>query len=313
VTDEPADAFIQRNEKQRTVKRYRAVFAKFRKFAGTTGVEYWEQVHRRVLEGYATWLDEEKYAPRTVYLELTTLKQAIKWLIGERHLPEGFRNDLQLSKPNGCDAYCWREAEVQAMVSHCNARDDLTWLGQVLVALAFTGLRIGELAQLRWAAVDFEAGMLRVIDNSRFMRRRGTYVHTTTKTHASRSLPIHPELRKVLDLLERRPDGRVFHGPQEGVLKPDTVRNILIREVLKPLSKRFPPQAGTASFVDGRLHSFRHFFCSKCARDGIPEQTARLWLGYRDSAMVKHYFHLHDEDVQRQMNKLKSVGEGGAA
>jgi hypothetical protein len=48
-------------------------------------------------------------------------------------------------------------------------------------------------------------------------------------------------------------------------------------------------------------------------RDGIPEQTVMLWLGHRDSKMVRHYYHLHDDDAQRQMSKLKSVGGAGAA
>ena len=38
-----------------------------------------------------------------------------------------------------------------------------------------------------------------------------------------------------------------------------------------------------------------------------------LWLGHRDSKMVRHYYHLHDDDAQRQMSKFKSVGGAGAA
>ncbi|HSH93242.1 MAG TPA: tyrosine-type recombinase/integrase, partial [Roseimicrobium sp.] len=113
--------------------------------------------------------------------------------------------------------------------------------------------------------------------------------------------------------LGRHADSRVFHGPRGGVLKPDVVRIVLIRDVLTPLRKSFPGQEGNRSFKDGRLHSFRHYFCSKCARDGIDEQTVMLWLGHRDSKMVRHYFHLHDDDAQRQMNKLKTVGDSGAA
>jgi hypothetical protein len=44
-------------------------------------------------------------------------------------------------------------------------------------------------------------------------------------------------LREVLTLLARTPGQRVFHGPQGGVLKADTLRIVLLREVLKPLAE----------------------------------------------------------------------------
>ena len=47
--------------------------------------------------------------------------------------------------------------------------------------------------------------------------------------------------------------------------REDQVRRALIRDVLVPLAGRFPTPPEEAGFADGRLHSFRHFFCSLCA------------------------------------------------
>ena len=33
------------------------------------------------------------------------------------------------------------------------------------------------------------------------------------------------------------------------------------------------------------------------------------WVGHADSAMVRHYFHLHDEESKRQMCSLNLLGE----
>ena len=76
---------------------------------------------------------------------------------------------------------------------------------------------------------------------------------------------------EILVRMKRPPhrDGRVFHGPSGGILKPDTVRNILEREVLVPLAKRFPAPPGGQGMADGRLHSFRHYFCSTSANAGV--------------------------------------------
>ena len=83
-------------------------------------------------------------------------------------------------------------------------------------------------------------------------------------------------------------DGVIFHGPRSGAIKADTVRTILIREVLTPLAGRFP-SPGVVGFRDGRLHSFRHYFCSVAANSGVPELAVMSWLGHSASAMVQHY------------------------
>jgi integrase len=79
--------------------------------------------------------------------------------------------------------------------------------------------------------------------------------------------------------------------------------------VLTPLAERFPTRAGGTGFIDGRLHSFRHFFCSLSANSGVPEQVLMTWLGHRDSKMVRHYYHLHPEEAQRQMARIRFLGK----
>ena len=53
--------------------------------------------------------------------------------------------------------------------------------------------------------------------------------------------------------------------------------------------------------MDGRLHSFRHFFCSASANAGVPERVLMDWLGHRSIHMVHRNIHLHNEESHRQM------------
>ena len=80
---------------------------------------------------------------------------------------------------------------------------------------------------------------------------------------------------------------------------------MFIRDVLKPLSERFPTPEGEIGFKDGRLHSFRHFFCSLCANNNVPQQMVMRWLGRQDSKLVAHYNHQHDDEAKRQMQKIQ--------
>lgn len=300
-----------------TWKRYRAVFDKFLPFISKSSVQTWNNVKKSHLESYAAWLDGEQYAYRTQFLELTTIKQMIGWLVKAKHLSADCLIDMPLPKPNGSDTYCWRTAEVAAMFKHCDARSDLAWLRGVLVALTSTGMRISELANLRWSDLDLASKIVTLKDESssrpgitdkRATGRVKKRERRQTKGRRSRSFPLHTELQKVLEGLEHARDGFVFHGPLGGALSPDVVRRALIREVLTPLAEQFPACDGDIGFKDGRLHSFRHYFCSLSANSGVPEQMVMNWLGHQESKMVRHYYHAHHEEAQRQMQKIRFVG-----
>ena len=139
------------------------------------------------------------------------------------------------------------------------------------------------------------------------MGNRGKQEKRELKTHRGRWLPIHPDLLSVLKQLPRL-DKLVFRGPRGGRVKPDTIRNILVREVIKPLLPRFRDSDAPSEFERGRLHSFRHYFASTCANRGVPERVVMSWLGHQDSEMVRHYYHLHDEESRRQMANLDLIG-----
>lgn len=295
---------------KRTQKRYRAVFQKFEKFALEQGVVTWNAVSKSLLTAYAAWLDGEGYAYATEYLELNTLKQTIKWFVQEGHLPSSALIPMPLPKPTGTDTYCYKPEEVAAIIEYCRERPELSWLADIVTALACTGLRISELAALRWSDLDQGLEMLRIADER--YRRRGAGNETRrTKTGRSRAFPIHQDFSAVLNKMTRSNDGVIFHGPLGGRVKADTVRRILIRDVLDKLKERFPTAPGSIGFEHGRLHSFRHYFCSMAAQAGTAEHTVMSWLGHSSSKMVRHYFHLYDDESRRQMKRINFLGAGG--
>ncbi len=292
----------------KTPRRYQAVFDKAVPYFKKLGYTAWNQIKKRQLEDYVSWLDGEGYAYRTEFLEITTIKQAFNfWTDPESgHLPPECRLKMRLRKPTGTDTYCWRPAEVQAIVGHCKKKQ-LDWLGDVVVALICTGMRISELASLKWTDIDLHANMVMLKDESH--SRRVTSGHPrTTKSRRDRAFPIHKDLRALLEAKHTvGKGGPIFTGPHGGVLRPDALRQALVKRVLLPLADRFP-STDEVGFKDGRLHSCRHYFCSMCANNGVPEQVVMRWLGHQASAMVRHYYHLYDDEAQRQMQKLTFFG-----
>jgi integrase len=292
----------------KTSSRYHAIFDKFDRYCRKRGVHSCLQVTKSLVEGYALWLDDKGYAYRTRYLEVTTIKQFIKFLVEEGHLPQSCLIRIRMTKALDSDAYCYRPEEVAAILNRCQESERLQWLYYVLAALIYTGMRISELASLRWSDIDLEAGFIRLTDERFSANRTGGQQKRELKGKRGREFPIHAELRVILAAIPQSRDGKVLHGPSGGKLKPDLVRRTLIRDVLRPLAKHFPLPAGaTKGFKDGRVHSFRHYFCSMCANNGVPEQVLMRWLGHRSSQMVRHYYHLHDEASQAAMRSVQFV------
>lgn len=297
-----------------TLKRYRAVRDKHLSFCAKLGIRSWQEINKTNTKQYGNWLHGQDYADRSIYLELNQIKSALSRLIEEGILPEACRFKLPLSKPIGTDTYCYMPGEVNAMVRLCRSRPALHWLAAVIVGLACTGMRIGELASLRWSDVDFDSRTILLTDERASSRRRKLGQVRTTKGKRNRSVPICKELLTVLKALKntKHADGRIFHGPRGGILKPDTVRNIFLRDIIEPLKAKFPTPPGEIGFEHGRLHSFRHYFCSQAFRDGVSEAELMAWLGWRDSKMVAHYRHLRREDGQRKIDEIDFLGRATA-
>ncbi|MFN0017386.1 MAG: tyrosine-type recombinase/integrase [Pirellulaceae bacterium] len=292
-----------------TQKRYRTVFDKFILFAESIGIKTWNAVTSQTINAYATHLDRKNYAGKSLKTELVVLIQVQKWLINEKHLVGAERLKIKIGKVEGQRAFCYTPIQVETMVAHCKSKQTLGWLANVLVVLSCTGLRIAELCSLRWSDIDQLNGRLNLTDESGRAREAGKK-RRELKSGRSRQLPIHTELANVLAGL-RHVDAYVLHGSRGGRLKPDTVRSILVREVIKPLQARFPSAEDEQGFKDGRLHSFRHYFASLCAHRGVPERVVMDWLGHKDSTMVRHYYHLHDAESRQQMDRLNPLNTAG--
>jgi integrase len=120
-------------------------------------------------------------------------------------------------------------------------------------------------------------------------------------------LPIHPRLQEVLATMDRARGGVIFRAAQGGILRPRNVLSTFIKDVITPLTDQFPTPAGEIGFEHGRLHSFRHYFCSQAFLGGAGEGEIRDWLGHADSRMVEHYRHLHSDASLRKMEKIEFI------
>ena len=163
------------------------------------------------------------------------------------------------------------------------------WKGAILAGF-LTGLRLRDVTELRWEAVDFKTGMLRVKT-----RKTGTVV----------MLPLHTEFAAWLGQQTRGigkapifPDlaGRTGGGKSGLSMK---FRGIMERAGVagRILRQREEKSAGrTQSSLS--FHSLRHSFNSALANAGVAQELRQKLTGHASAAMNAKYTH-HELDALR--------------
>jgi integrase len=187
-----------------------------------------------------------------------------------------------------------RERGYEPWPDYGNYTDYLTPL--VLVALN-TGLRRGEMLQLRWRDVDLARNVLTV-------RGEGA------KTGQTRHVPLNTEVAQVLtNWKPTAPEADRFVFSSNGVTTPLTeARKARAGAIAKAKIRSF------------RCHDLRHTFGSKLVMAGVDLNTVRELLGHRKISMTLRYAHLapqHKADavensspaLLRQPNRLRASPE----
>jgi len=159
--------------------------------------------------------------------------------------------------------------EVSRILAECRKHDD--WYGASTVAL-YTGLRLGDVAGLRWQDV----GDQEIALSPSKTRRHGVQVR----------IPLHPTLRACLDALrppEPRADGLVFPAlnRRHRIAKYSTDYGRILRA------------AGVTAATGETLgfHSWRHTFRTRLAAAGVPADVARKLGGWTQEATAARYDH----------------------
>jgi integrase len=147
--------------------------------------------------------------------------------------------------------------------------------------LAYGGFRKSEARNIRWSDCDFEKGKVLV---------RGDEV-TGTKNWTTRTVPMIPELRQLLERLRAEhpnelPSGRVISiSTCNGSLK-----NACARLGIPHISQ----------------HDLRHLFATTCIESGVDIPTVSRWLGHKDGGALamKVYGHLRDQHSVEMAQKV---------
>jgi site-specific recombinase XerD len=157
------------------------------------------------------------------------------------------------------------------------------WLRELVFFAVSTGLRRGEMINLRWQDVDLGRRVMHIQSAGNFR----------TKDGRRRTLPLSDSVHTFLSSKAPRQICEfVFHR-----------RGFKIGE--NYLSARFKFYVAEAG-LDGRLHwhSLRHTHASWLVQDGVSLFQVQQLLGHADSRTTEIYSHLRPETMQETVNRI---------
>ena len=166
----------------------------------------------------------------------------------------------------------WRDERGYKLLPECHDEDFTDHLKPLVLLALNTGLRRGELFNLKWTDIDFDRRML-------------TVQGKTTKSGKTRHVPLSNEALNILQRWSvRRPDTElVFPGDNDSVM--NNVNSSWARLIK------------TAQIENFRFHDLRHDFASKLVMAGVDLNTIRELLGHSSITMTLRYAHLAPEKL----------------
>ncbi|MCK4981725.1 MAG: tyrosine-type recombinase/integrase [Victivallaceae bacterium] len=159
---------------------------------------------------------------------------------------------------------------------------------------AFTGLRLNDAVNLKWAAINFTRNIISLIPVK------------TRRIQREVNIPIHPNLKNIFDEAKTWKDESDYVLPKIAARyahNPDGVR----KDSIKIIEFCGFKGRGKGRGVNRRLygfHSFRHFFASTCADAGVPVATLSEILGDNISTLNKYYIHAQEESRLKMISAL---------
>jgi integrase len=231
---------------------------------------------------------DEGAADKTRHHESVVIKQLVNWACARGIISDNPLKALRLPKARARPQPCFLLEQVDAVLRAANEPSR-----SMFAVLAFTGMRVGELQWLSWDDIDFERSVIHVRSKERWSPKSGR----------DRVVPTHPRVRSVLELLPKGHRWVFTAAPSEKY--PEGGRQINAGHLLAKL-KAVLRKLGIR---EGKLHTFRHFFISHCANNGVEPFKLMKWVGHSDLSVILQYYAVSDAESQRAMQRISFAAQ----
>jgi len=267
---------IERNASPATLSSYKPELEKFLLYLFRNDIEDIRDVTVSRIREYIYKIKEERnLSSVSTYTKIAILKSFFNFLQSDGIINENPASRIKLPRRERPTPKVVPEADFKRLIScikfaHPRCRKHYTRDMLIFNILYYCGLRKGELLALDWDDIDLEKDILTV---------------RSSKNKTGRIIPIHPEVKGLLDLyLTQR--------------LPLSNRALLIGEMGNRLCKAtFTNMLNTYLKISGlkkkgySAHSLRHSFATRLIENNVNLFLIQRLLGHRSLDATKVYVH----------------------
>lgn len=228
------------------------------------------EITQEVVERYKVKRAKE-VSPASVNRELACLKhmfnKAIEW--GKTY--NNPARKVKLFRENNNRLRYLEKEEIKKLIDNCSDT-----LKPVVILALYTGMRRGEILNLKWNDIDIKMGIIYILQ---------------TKNNELREVPMCDIIKRTLMGIAKHPDSPYIFCKKNG--KP-----------YGNLTKSFLQALRKSDIISFRFHDLRHTFASHLVMGGVDLNTVRELLGHKSLKMTLRYSHLSRDHKKRAIESF---------
>jgi integrase len=228
----------------------------------------------------------DKIAPATFAHELGVMRAVFKFAVSQGlilHDPAKHIKRKRILQPKievpSREEFQNLIAAIRLSDGRCSSQAKAKDGADLVELLAYSGCRLDEARNLKWADVDFGREVFTITGGEK-----------RTKNYESRTVPISTALRDLLSRLQ----SETKSAPGDLIVKIQSAKKCLETACRKLNLPKFTH------------HDFRHLFATSCIESGVDIPTVSRWLGHKDGGALamKTYGHLRQDHSFAQMKRV---------
>lgn len=219
------------------------------------------EVTKNDLESFLAKLSKEGYTPKSVSRKINSTKTFYRFLKVNEFVTDDPSLLITHPKYDVKPPRVLSELEYRALRDACRADDRTSAIVELLLQ---TGIRIGELANLRLEDVKDESLFIREFEG-----------------HSAREVPLNRAAKQALQrYLSTKPKSKDNH-----VFITKTGRPLLVRNIRSSIDRYFR----IAGIKDAKVNDLRHTFVAHHLRAGTSLVVVSKWVGHKRLSSTERY------------------------
>ena len=264
----------------------------------TVAIQTYDLSVRKALEDYRMFF-ESVYRQAVADVLIKPDKNPCLFVLQNRFLQFGRKESEIENDERIIDSDTMDLLDKAAQKDHEKKEDYMPPYAYELAAL--TGMRSGELGGLMWRNIDFENGVIHVVQSQKFDESTRTYYIDDTKNRKKRAFPITKDIRDVLTRIQKVQEKYGKTGDYVFSTKHGSSTNRQISDYLQ--NKRLQYKISQPVSI----HAERRTLNSRMAAQGVSTAMRASLLGHTPRVNQRNYTY----DMMSMAEKLEVVAKAG--